>query len=200
MKPTIIGLYGESDSGKTHLITKIIQQLSKDNLKIATVKKTNKPISIDTKGKDTYLHGKAGAKLTVFSTSSETTFIVRETKKTPEIINMINCYNNFDLILIEGCNDSNISKIRVGSAQKRNKTILDYNENIEEVIILIKKEIKNNQDLSKNEKANVTIFVNGKKVPLTEFPSDFIASTIKGMVSTLKGVDEIKTVDIKLKF
>jgi hypothetical protein len=38
--------------------------------------------------------------------------------------------------------------------------------------------------------AQVELMINGKKIPLTEFPRDFIQHTIFGMVKSLKGVDE----------
>ncbi len=44
---------------------------------------------------------------------------------------------------------------------------------------------------------DITIKVNGKNIPLTEFPSELIKNTISGMLRTLKGVEEIKTVEIK---
>jgi len=45
----------------------------------------------------------------------------------------------------------------------------------------------------------ITIKVNGKKVPITEFPSEIIKNAIKGMLQSLKGVDEIKEVEIHFK-
>ena len=41
------------------------------------------------------------------------------------------------------------------------------------------------------------IKVNGKLIPLTEFPTDFIKNTICGMLKSLKGVDDIKNVEIR---
>ena len=43
----------------------------------------------------------------------------------------------------------------------------------------------------------IKVKVNGKDIPLTEFPAEFIKNSICGMLRTLKGVDEIKTVEIK---
>jgi hypothetical protein len=45
----------------------------------------------------------------------------------------------------------------------------------------------------------ITINVNGKEVPLTEFPKNIIIKTILAMLQELKGVDEIKTVEIRIK-
>ena len=38
--------------------------------------------------------------------------------------------------------------------------------------------------------------VNGKELPLTEFPTEFIQNTICGMLESLKGVEEINKVEI----
>jgi hypothetical protein len=46
----------------------------------------------------------------------------------------------------------------------------------------------------------VELKINGKKIPLSEFPEEFIKNTLFGMVSTLKGVDEsIETIRIIVK-
>jgi hypothetical protein len=46
---------------------------------------------------------------------------------------------------------------------------------------------------------NINIKVNGEDIVLTEFPSEFIVSTICGMLKSLKGVEEIKKVEIKFE-
>jgi hypothetical protein len=47
--------------------------------------------------------------------------------------------------------------------------------------------------------SEITLKVNGKNIPLSEFPAEFIKNSINGMLRTLKGVDEIETVEIKIK-
>jgi hypothetical protein len=42
----------------------------------------------------------------------------------------------------------------------------------------------------------ISIKVNGKEISLTEFPTEIIKSTICGMLNSLKGVEEIKNVEI----
>ena len=46
---------------------------------------------------------------------------------------------------------------------------------------------------------NISIKINGKEIPMTEFPSEFIKNSICGMLKSLKGVDEIKDVEIKFE-
>jgi len=38
--------------------------------------------------------------------------------------------------------------------------------------------------------------VNGKKIPLSGFPKEFMKNAIVGMVQTLKGVEQVKTVEL----
>jgi len=42
----------------------------------------------------------------------------------------------------------------------------------------------------------ISVKVNGKELSLSEFPSIFIKNTMEGMLRSLRGVDEIKTVEI----
>ena len=44
--------------------------------------------------------------------------------------------------------------------------------------------------------SDIKVKVNDKKIPLTEFPAEFIRETINGMLKSLKGVEEIKKVEI----
>jgi hypothetical protein len=43
---------------------------------------------------------------------------------------------------------------------------------------------------------DICIKVNGKEIKLTEFPTEIIKNTICGMLKSLKGVEEIKNVEI----
>lgn len=46
---------------------------------------------------------------------------------------------------------------------------------------------------------SIVLKVNGKEVPLTQFPADIIMQTILGMLKALKDVEEVKEVEIKIK-
>jgi hypothetical protein len=44
--------------------------------------------------------------------------------------------------------------------------------------------------------SDIKIKVNGKNIPLTEFPEDIIKNILLGMLKSLKGVEEIETFEI----
>ncbi len=189
--PVVIGIYGESNSGKTKLAKQIIKHFSKQSYKVATIKKTNKEIVLDEPGKDTWEHCKAGAKIVILSSKNETDIILKNSENTDKMINFIRKIENIDLILIEGSNEKDIPKIRLGDIEKRPGTIFDYEDNLNKIILTIEKMIK------KNQVKNVRISVNEDNIPLTVFPENFIKNTIFGMLRSLKGVNEIDNFEIK---
>jgi len=192
--PTVFGFYGKTDAGKTSLIVDIIKHLTDEGFNVSTVKITDKDISIDTEGKDTWKHSIAGSKLTILSSSTETDFLIKQNKKIDEIINYITELGEYDVILVEGINDKKTPKIRLGDIKERYNTILTYKGDFNGLVEIMKKEVSRGKNMTK-----INIKVNGKEIPISEFPSDFIKNTICGMIKSLKGVDEIKTVEIKIE-
>lgn len=137
-KSIILGFYGESDSGKTTLVERLIHKLTEEGYHVAAVKKTNQSISIDATGKDTHRYAQAGATLVVFSTQIETTFLVKANTSEEEIIANIQHLGNFDFIFIEGANEKHIPKIRLGIIAERENTLLTYDGNFENLLEMIK--------------------------------------------------------------
>lgn len=192
--PKVFGIYGESDSGKTTLIVQLVTRLSKEGYRVATVKQTNKEISMDTKEKDTWRHHQAGACLVVFSSRSETNFLLDTPLSCSEILRRIYDFGCFDFILVEGADDPDIKKIQVGSGKKRSNTIVTYKENFQEILGLLKRE-----GTMQPSAPDLCVKVNGKDVPLTQFPAQIISNTIVGMLGSLKTVHDIRTVTLELK-
>lgn len=190
----VFGVYGESDSGKTTLIVQLVTRLSKEGYHVATMKQTNKEISMDTKNKDTWRHHQAGASLVVFSSRSETNFLLDKSQSFSEMLRSISGFGIFDFILVEGADDPDIPKIQVGSGKKRSNTIATYNDNFQVILALLKKE-----GTSQPSSSHLCIRVNGKIIPLTQFPAQIISNTIVGMLGSLKTVQDIHIVSIELK-
>jgi molybdopterin-guanine dinucleotide biosynthesis protein MobB len=191
---TVFGIYGNSDTGKTTLIVKLVEQLVKEGYLIATIKQTKKVISMDTKRKDTWRHHGAGAELVVFSSICETDFLLNKSMSTSEIIRRITEFGCYDLILVEGADDPSIIKIQIGAGKKRENTIASYEDNFNEILKIIKRELKMKPSLQ-----HLCITVNGRNIPLTDFPEQIITNTVVGMLGSLKDVQNIKEFTIQLK-
>ena len=46
--------------------------------------------------------------------------------------------------------------------------------------------------------AKVELKINGEEVALNDFVQEFVAQTLIGMVKSLRGVGEIRTIDLKI--
>jgi molybdopterin-guanine dinucleotide biosynthesis protein B len=137
--PMLIGFYGESGTGKTSLIVKLIKRLSEEGYKIATVKITDKKIGVDTKGKDTWKYGEAGSEIVILSSPVETDFIIKQNKNIVEILQNITNFGSYDFVFIEGANDKETPKIRLGNTPERENTIMTYKGDFDGLIKFIKK-------------------------------------------------------------
>ena len=90
---------------------------------------------------------------------------------------------------------------------KVNKISVDMNPFIEEFLARISLGIvaslrgaENAQSLEiHQEKGNVKITVNGNEIPVTLFPNEIICSTLTGLVSPLKEVEDIDSLDISVE-
>src|SRR4030042_40608 len=189
--PAVFGLYGYSNTGKTKLITKMIRQLEKQEYKTAVIKITDKETTMDTEGKDTQRYTQSGAKLAVLKSQNETGIIIKRKQDLGEIIQGINKLGIYDIILVEGINDKDTPKIKIGDITERPNTIYHYKNDFNKLIRIIKKQIE-----QQNSKEKLEVKVNDKNIPLNDFTGEFIKNTITGMLKTLKGVKEIKTLEI----
>ena len=122
---------------------------------------------------------------------------IKEKTKLKDIIATINSLGTFDVMFVEGADEPWIPKIMVGNFKEREKTIYQYKGNFKEIYSMIRNKINEDKHSIKNKK--VIVKVNGKLVPLTAFPSTFIENTVVGMLQSLKGVNEIKEVELRFK-
>lgn len=137
--PAVFGFYGESGTGKTSLIIKLIMKLCEEGYKIATVKITDKKIGVDSKGKDTWKYNEAGSGLVVLSSPVETDFIIKQNKDIDKILQYINSFGSYDFVFIEGAHDKETPKIRLGNMPERENTIMTYKDDFDGLIKFIKK-------------------------------------------------------------
>ena len=100
----VVAVFGSSNSGKTTSIETIISGLTKKGYTVASAKRIpKKEFTIDTKGKDTFRHAKAGASSVLSVAPNELTLITKvKTKKytLEQLISRIPIET--DIIIIEG--------------------------------------------------------------------------------------------------
>jgi molybdopterin-guanine dinucleotide biosynthesis protein B len=191
--PVVLGFYGESGCGKTTLIVSLLEHFSKDYA-VAAIKQSDKSLSLDTKGKDTWRFTEAGARMVVFSTPVETDLFIKESEDVFTIIHQLSLISQWDIILIEGTRHPVIPKVRLGRDSNRcDNTVCTFDGDPETVIAFLTGEVK-----KKRVEDTVHLRVNGTVIPLTSFPSTAIKNTVIGMIRSVHGVEEV--VDVALSF
>jgi len=103
-----------SNAGKTTLITKLIPELAKRNIRVSVIKHAHHKFDIDHPGKDSYQIREAGAVQTLIA-SSKRWALMTEVASEPDLEALISQINpDFaDLILVEGFKQAPIPKIEV---------------------------------------------------------------------------------------
>lgn len=138
----ILNIYGYSNTGKTELVTKLIEALNGKGYSVASVKHIKEEdFTIDEEGKDTWRHSKAGAELVVAYSKGEAAFIVNADLPPKDITNIIKNIADPDVILVEGSWDDSTPKILVGDKEERPNTIFRYTDNFDNILTYILEEI-----------------------------------------------------------
>jgi len=136
----IVAVVGSSEAGKTTAIEVIIKGLTEKGYTVASAKRIPEPeFTIDTEGKDTWRHAKAGASAVLSVAPKELAFIKKTNTKNYSLTQLIaEIPDETDIIIIEGFKnlvgqDMNIPKIvatktagETLAALKRYKNILAF--------------------------------------------------------------------------
>lgn len=209
----IVSIVGKSRAGKTVLIERLIAEFKERGYRIATVKHSPGGIDIDKPGKDSWRFAQAGSDIVIVSSPDKLAFIRRldHDPNIEEILYLIG--SDFDLVLVEGFRKGKVPKIEL------------YRKELGEDLlcpIKILSAIVTDEALDINVpqlplgdtqaiadfieknfifpgKGDTSLFINGKQVFIKPFVKDIIAKTLLALVSTLKGVGEIRNLDISIR-
>jgi molybdopterin-guanine dinucleotide biosynthesis adapter protein len=112
--PPVIGVAGWKNSGKTTLVTRLVAELTRRGLRVATVKHAHHAFQIDDGETDSARHRRAGA-VQVAIVSPKRWAVVRELGDAPEpsLHEVIDRLEPCDLIIVEGYKTAAIPKIEV---------------------------------------------------------------------------------------
>ena len=111
--PPILGFIGHSNTGKTTLLSKIIEHLSTSGLNLGAIKHHHRTFTIDHQGKDSQRFTAAGARKTII-TGPQQTALIEQTPEQIPLEKLADSYlNDLDLILVEGFKQTPMPKIEV---------------------------------------------------------------------------------------
>lgn len=111
--PPLFNIVGNSGSGKTTLVERLIRELSSRGLRVATIKRANHKVVLDTPGKDSYRNKEAGAVMSMLVTASQMQLVadLAEAREPEQLAERF--LEGADLVLAEGFSLSPGLKIEV---------------------------------------------------------------------------------------
>ena len=108
----VVAVVGKSNSGKTTLIVKLVQELTQRGHRVGTVKHAHRGFDMDRPGKDSYRHQEAGSSRTIVI-SPERIAEIRRTEYELPLDEILQEFVSEDIVLVEGFKTSGLQKIEV---------------------------------------------------------------------------------------
>ena len=128
MDRPVIAIVGYSNSGKTTIISRLIEEFRERGFRIGVIKHTPHRFDFDHPGKDSYLLKKAGASVSIVSSPSQIAVIMDvDHDQSPD--ELLRFMEGMDLILLEGFKSHPLPKIEVFRYSKYTLTPLCLNDN-----------------------------------------------------------------------
>ncbi|MAF85076.1 MAG: molybdopterin-guanine dinucleotide biosynthesis protein B [Dehalococcoidales bacterium] len=202
----IVSIVGKSKSGKTTLIENLIEELKSRGYRVATIKHAPEGMTFEVPDKDNWRHIQAGSEATAISSSDKIVLIkpIDQDATLDEAASLFG--DDYDIILTEGFKKGNAPKIEVHRKEcgplfdKLRKRIAVVADEPLEVKIrqFSSQDIKGLADLLekgfiKPQRERTSLYINNTPVPLNSFAKSIITTAILAMVSSLKGVGEVKS-------
>lgn len=208
--PPVVSIIGRSKSGKTSLIEKLITELKARGHRVATIKHAQE-INFEP-GKDSWRHIQAGSETTIVVSPDEAVLIkpVTAMDTLDDIAHLLG--EDYDIILTEGFKQADTSKIEVRYGKdttplpniKKLVAVVSDNltgssirqfssQDIPELANLLE------EDFIKPQRDRLVLYINGKRLALKYFPRKIITNLLINMVSSLKDVGLVSTLDVFIR-
>lgn len=210
----IVSIVGTSDSGKTTLIEKLVPELVRRGYRVATIKHDVHGFEVDQEGKDSWRHKHAGAH-TVIISSPQKLALIRDVDHDADLTELRDKYiQDVDIILSEGFKRNTHPKIEVFRKETRRELLCSKEDNLlaiatnqpfhigvpcfdlEDARGLV--DLIGKKFLKGKSPSQVQLRVNGQDIPLSAFVQKSISGTIRGMVSSLKGCEDPRSIEIRI--
>ncbi len=213
----VISIIGKSDSGKTTLLEKLIPELSRLGHKVGTIKHHHRgDFEIDIQGKDSWRHRQAGASATAISSQTGLGFH-KNTEADISVAELTNRYfSDCDIVLTEGYKQAPFPKIEVFRKEAHSCSLAEEGITVDAMVTdsplniqaslfsfnqvdQLARFIVNNYMVGQQPQNEISLDVNGKPIDLNRFASSFLANSISGMITSLRGCEKPHTIKLSIK-
>ena len=110
----VFGITGWKNSGKTHLMERLVTEFKNRNLTVSTIKNAHHGFDVDQPGKDSFRHRQAGAQEVLIASEKRWVLMHENADELqPSLTDLIEKLSKVDLILVEGFKQQKHAKIEV---------------------------------------------------------------------------------------
>ncbi len=210
--PPVVSIVGKSKSGKTTFIEKLVEELKSRGYRVATIKHTPQGMTFDEPGRDSWRHIQAGSEATAIASPDKIVLIkpIAQALTLDEIVRFFG--EDYDIILAEGFKQGNAPKIEV-----HRREVGSPLSSIKKLIAIVTDEpletrtrqfslqdVKGLADLLeegfiKPQRERTSLYINNIPIVLTTWPREVITNVILAMASCLKGVGEVRSLELFLR-
>jgi len=128
--PPVVSVVGNSGTGKTTFLEKIIREMTYRGLKVGTIKHDiHGRFEMDKPGKDSWRHKHAGASTTVIS-SPNRIGVVMDVEYDHSLDELVSFFNGMDIILTEGYKQDRKPKLEIFRPEISQEPLCKNNENL----------------------------------------------------------------------
>jgi molybdopterin-guanine dinucleotide biosynthesis protein B len=209
----VVSIVGHSGSGKTTLMEGLVRELCGRGVRVAAVKHTRGRFEMDREGKDTWRFGEAGAEAVVALAPGRSALLRKhETPLSAEEL-LVLLGGGPELALVEGWHAGPFPKVEVHRAATGKALRCDPAE----LLAVVTDEELGLQcpqlplddagrvadfllaELGREAGGGARLLVNGEPVPIGGFTQRILCETVAGLVSTLKGVGEVRSASLAIR-
>lgn len=120
----VISVVGWKNNGKTTLVVRLVEHLTRRGLRVSTVKHAHHSIDLDRPGKDTWRHREAGAEEVVLATAKRWILMheLRDEAE-PPLAELLAKLAPVDIVVVEGFKGTSLPKIEVHRGERGTELI-----------------------------------------------------------------------------
>jgi molybdopterin-guanine dinucleotide biosynthesis protein MobB len=198
----IFAFVGNSNTGKTHLITQLVPELKRRGYSVAVIKHCAHGFELDNDGKDSSSFMAAGADAVAMASPERLAILNRsQDQPSPERI-AVKHFDRPDIVLVEGYKgDKTIKKIEVlkkGISENMGipteelfAVISDFDvdtdkpvfqpDQVDQIADFI-------QGAVLKQKSSIDLLIDGESIPMNDFVKKIFTNAILGMIGSLEGI------------
>jgi len=200
----IFAFVGNSNTGKTHLITNLVPELKQRGYSVAVIKHCAHGFELDKDGKDSSSFIEEGADAVAMASPERLATLNRyQDQSKPESI-AVKHFDRPDIVLVEGFKgDKTITKIEVLKkgisgdieipTEELFAVVSDFGVDTDKPVFK-PDQIDQIADLIQGsvikQESSIDLYIDGDSIPLNDFVQKIFTNAILGMIGSLEGIKE----------